>query len=658
MNCQELFNNVGKLEPAELQEWEHRFDEAERVMGSAAATALKKLYDYYGKDVLIWLAKLYDPDTGCFYYSNSARDNEGFLPDCESTAQTLSMFKTSGLLSRYGYDYTKAYPEKMVKKCREYLQSLQCPDDGYFYHPQWGNAIGSSRRGRDLTQCVEIIRKMGGVPLYPTAVERLDKAKKNTENTSKDLYAGLPDYMRSEEAMIEKLKTLDINGNSYSAGHWISSQTDQLISAGLGDAICDFLDSVQNPETGLWEEGATYNSVSGVIKIGAFYNRVPGRVMKHTDKIIESCIDVILSNEDTLHMCFVFNPHGALNTALNSLVRVNEQFASRGEAEPYDIPALRRLVYSKFPEMVDVTIGKLERFRIPDGSYSYFQEHCAAMTQGTPVAIRCKEGDVNATICATLYIIGGVFGYLGLPVVPLANAADFEVIRGIIENARPIKKIPNPAPYRTEEDFQNYGLTFRSQCYGPNFCDVTKDPIRPNNKAFKWSVDPGTQASYVFNGEVLLNPPETISCFEFECEFLIPVAPTEGNAYKLSVMSPDGKEAYTAVISVESGMLVLYDTSEYGNSAYTDRISTIGKVGEWVRLTVLYYPEEHGAKIKVYNDGVCVKVSENYCGSVYSNAESVRYVTSGGFTKVCEEKSVIYFDNIKTELYTDRFFVG
>ena len=57
--------------------FEHRFDEAEAVMGKAAADAMRKLYDFYGKDWLDWLASLYDPERGAFYYANSALYNTG-----------------------------------------------------------------------------------------------------------------------------------------------------------------------------------------------------------------------------------------------------------------------------------------------------------------------------------------------------------------------------------------------------------------------------------------------------------------------------------------------------------------------------------------------------------------------------------------------------
>ena len=38
--------------------------------------AIKNYYTLYEDDLLVWLAGLYDKDTGGFYYSNSARDNE------------------------------------------------------------------------------------------------------------------------------------------------------------------------------------------------------------------------------------------------------------------------------------------------------------------------------------------------------------------------------------------------------------------------------------------------------------------------------------------------------------------------------------------------------------------------------------------------------
>ena len=50
---------------------------------------LKKSDELCGKKILDWLGSLYDAESGGFYYSISARDTDGFLPDLESTYQAI-----------------------------------------------------------------------------------------------------------------------------------------------------------------------------------------------------------------------------------------------------------------------------------------------------------------------------------------------------------------------------------------------------------------------------------------------------------------------------------------------------------------------------------------------------------------------------------------
>ena len=84
--------------------------------GDEAALALKEMYEtYYHKDKLVtWFANLFDPATGGFYYSNSARDNDQvlhngkyypLLPDIETTSQATGFISSSGMT--YGHDSLK-----------------------------------------------------------------------------------------------------------------------------------------------------------------------------------------------------------------------------------------------------------------------------------------------------------------------------------------------------------------------------------------------------------------------------------------------------------------------------------------------------------------------------------------------------------------------
>ena len=72
----------------------------------ALKTALKKIDDKFDKSMMEWAKSLYDPETGMFYYSVSARDHDIFAPDIESTSQMMTLLGMG----------IKLYPEKWTNK--------------------------------------------------------------------------------------------------------------------------------------------------------------------------------------------------------------------------------------------------------------------------------------------------------------------------------------------------------------------------------------------------------------------------------------------------------------------------------------------------------------------------------------------------------------
>ena len=136
--------------------WQRLCEEADKKGGNGAeiVDAYKYLYSVHSDRLLTWLGGLFDSKIGGFYYSNSARDNEYqeldgvkhyFLPDIESTNQATNLLQSAGVIKEFS-----ELPEWMRKKMAEFNCSLQNPDDGYIYHPQWGKNITDHRRGRDL----------------------------------------------------------------------------------------------------------------------------------------------------------------------------------------------------------------------------------------------------------------------------------------------------------------------------------------------------------------------------------------------------------------------------------------------------------------------------------------------------------------------------
>ena len=129
----ETFSYTELLEQDDKNEREHEWNEVEKVLGAEATNALKNYYSLLNEDLYYWLADLYDPDIGGFYYSNSARNSEGYLPDIESTAQALA-FLSRTMPEKNWMDIL---PDEMLEKILSFTKGLQSSTDGYFYHPQW-----------------------------------------------------------------------------------------------------------------------------------------------------------------------------------------------------------------------------------------------------------------------------------------------------------------------------------------------------------------------------------------------------------------------------------------------------------------------------------------------------------------------------------------
>ena len=253
-------------------------------------TELKNLLNIYGPDIYIWLANLWDPDVGGFYYSGSARDTEGFLPDLESTAQAFALIDSSGLMANYDNSYVNALTNDAKEKLTSWVQGMQSSTNGYFYHPQWGTNIADARRGRDLDWATRILKALGQKPLYntpngmagslgapgvaPTSVTeslQTDSVVVAAKVVTTASTSGLPSYLQDPVKWRQHLESLNITavGNSYPQGHALASIASQIKAAGQEyvDIFVDFINEKQNPNTGLWEPGVTYEGVNGLMKI-------------------------------------------------------------------------------------------------------------------------------------------------------------------------------------------------------------------------------------------------------------------------------------------------------------------------------------------------------------------------------------------------------
>ena len=391
------------------------------------AEAFIEAIDQFGSKTYEWLAHLWEPEIGGFYYSNSGRDYEGFLPDIESTCQALYQVQTLGMMDHVGKSLRRGLPEAMQKKILEFARGLQDPD-GLFYHPQWGKEISPSRRGRDFTWAKNIIKELGGEYKYPLVNEQISQ--------NSDRIKTLPEYMQSREAMLAYLDSFDIMHHSYRMGNTVGSQMAEISAAGFRELCHQYYVDHQNPKNGLWQEDVCYHSVNGLMKISGMFTSASLGVFPNYDKAIDSAIEVMLSDEIPKAVVDFFNPWRASGMILQSIR--NAGMPDEAEKQLAKIKAISAKLISK-------TTAKMKDFVKPDGSVSYFRHYTSSDSQCMPVALyREPEGDVNATGLAIGGAIKRPLETLGVDFVPLYDKEDFERFLAIIESQKPPVKKPRP----------------------------------------------------------------------------------------------------------------------------------------------------------------------------------------------------------------------
>ena len=314
--------------------------------GEKVLDALSDFYSLYTGESVRWIAALWDKESGGFYFSPSAKNTDGYLPDIESTGQALGVLQDLGITPD-----PLTFPEPFIKKTLTFLRELQDPD-GFFYQPQWGKDVNTSRRARDLSSASGWLSMLGWTTKYPTAIEQMKKADvgEKREETS------IPEHLRSEEAFLDYLVGLKVSENSYSAGQIIAMQSPQIEACGLADVCINYLNSIQL-ENGIWERELNYASANGMLKICHAYNAL-GKDLPRLEAVVEATVSTIFSPDPPKAIVDVFNPLMALHY-LRNIVK------NTGKSERLD--TLDKILKEK-KQQISCTSIPLERwivFRMP-----------------------------------------------------------------------------------------------------------------------------------------------------------------------------------------------------------------------------------------------------------------------------------------------------
>ena len=623
----------------------------EEKVGKDLTDAIKNFYTLYDPDVIYWIANLYDAEAGAFYYSNSGRNTAGYGPDAESTYQILGLLVNMGLGYDVGDKYANIITEEMKTDIINYIKSLQDPESGFFYHPQWGKAFTDTltlRRARDLSWCTSILSALGSAPTYnaPDGTKGDGIPAAGTELTgslTEDravlvshavLAASYAAHLENEDTFRTYLNNLAVkNASSYYAlGSTLTSEMPQIIerdkqlkAAGatysLVGMVIDFLNKSQNPETGCWVATSDYNAIDGLLKISGIYSKA-GVEIPNAERAADSALKAIISETPIGSAVQSYNPWNSYSNVISILNKYGSTQIIDGVemTGPERAQRLRDIFYENAPLALQRTREKIQPHQRDDGSFSYNATKSTPNSCGAPVALAgILEGDVNATHLFTSGLIGALYSSLGLSSykVPLFGTAERYLLLYTIENLQPIIKDG------TDEDevVPNDPLNFSGDKVGEAPADISKS-LASDGASVTVVSDPtnkghGNVVRFVSNsgkGDTAYIPmvgnPAGATMFGFKGDFYVESSGTS-NGYAIQMILGDACMAYLEVKS--NGTVDIVESSSRENNVAVRRLIGTVNVNEWFNLEAKFFTgDESTVRIKWYLNGELIMVTDNY----------------------------------------------
>ena len=683
---------------------QQQLDDIEAILGVEARNAIADYLRMYTDDYYIWLANLYDPGTGGFYYSNSGRDNDGFLPDVESTMQALSWLSGVGMLEKYNGKLIDAIPQWMQDQLVNFAKNMQSSEDGYFHHPQWGTNVGTSRRSRDLGWATQIVTTFGHKVLYDTpsgTKGELGKPGQATSFTERlggsvasavskvvaTAGAGLPKWLQTPEEFRSYLLGFDWAENSYSAGNTVSSQSGQIEQAGpefvaLFEQILNEKQEIaqeklrdkaeaearaKNPsitaaeveevrraaENGLWEDRLSYDAVNGLMKISGGYNSL-GLKMPYAEQALQSALTmasfdgVDVEGKRANNVVDVYNPWVSIGNVLTNL------------KNHYDVKLVaknRAYVTENAADLIKLTMKKISIFRKADGSYGYNESKVPSKSQGASVALEgVNEGDVNGGSISTNGTFRSMCTALGITVPYRYFNSDFEKFMEIIESLDPVVKLPFIAetdPVTFDDDEVNSEPSRVTYNMNSGYVTVVDDPREGvSGNVLEYVTVKGAGSTITTNiiGTGVGN------CYVLEWDMNLVENHQNTVAFQIRL-----GESFMFTVTTKSDGYTLGDSSSTNSSAsVTNNFEGTYSYNTWYTFRIEHYVgTSEEVRTIIYVDGVAVGESDNFYGKTKPDAANktepkLDYKVARWYALNSADMTVL-FDNLVAEIVSKEY---
>ena len=593
--------------------YENRFEnpEIQRKLPEDIDRELTALEDKFGFDVAMWIASLYDKETGGFYYSVSSRDYPYFAPDIESTSQAVSYLTESGLWDEEA-EKEDMIPDWFVSGLTNFAKSRQNSEDGYFYDPQFGTKVGDSKKGRNLYQAIHLIGLTPGEsPLYPLPAERLESA---------DLMSVTDSRFESEEACLLWLEDIFSKMSPYEAGNEVSASWTTIEASGLAGVTYDYVISKQNPQTGLWGDKLDMAAINGAMKCSVVCHYGP---YPNFEKALSSITEIVKTYRPATS-ADIWNPL-ALVDGINSSLKggfSDEQWI---------------MVDEFLGEMLKSVNRNIDEFKKSDGGFSWYKTGSSPQSQGAFVSMGLAEGDMNSTELARR-VPYYACDLAGVDDPEFFTYEEKKTFWDAIKNAKPINKIP------LESLSDSYCDDFESGVLGDEWRIVYKGG---NGKACVADAPGGGKAFSITgggdntSGDFTVRVPESYNRVRAKFDMYITGKKPELYVTLGSGRANGGAVSWCIFGNGESAGLCMRRSSSVVEAEFT-RVSQ----DTWHSMEIVYSPHRMQDITEIVIDGKVVYKGNDYFVSGLNSDFPETYTDGLSFTTYMSCSGNLLIDNI------------
>ena len=699
----DLIEAQEEIDAAALAEkWDKLFIEAggetNPQQAKEVVAAFRKMHSLYDNNMVKWFANLYDPSVGGFYANNSGRNNEGFLPDIQSTVQALAWVSGSGMISFVNDEYELALPTWMKNQIIAFAKSLQSSKNGYFYHPQWTQEMVDqkiSRRGRDLGWATDVLKELGSAPTYtaPNGVrgdgidvyefwesvdwygyigDKSEFADKGGATLTASLGSSVSsavskivltsnvvltandntDYFATHENFYNYLQALQLEGHSYTIGNDFDATKTQIKnkSGELGAYMDDpskpyygqtlvemwlaFYNEKVYPETGMWEADTDFDGTNGFMKTHTSYNYY-GAALPYPLEAAKTVIAGLTSDQKPRHVCDNYNLWISINGIKENVTKYADA-ETRDEVLSYIDNALK----GNSLEIINKAIERISMFKKDDGSFSYREFSDSATAQEMPVGLGVNEGGIDASgICSRGTFITMLRAF-GFSEVEIFGEAEWMMFCETLEGLGPVIKF--------EADSSNSVIDFEDGSLRGCFLPVrnASADIVEYNGSYQLCVGIGTStaAPGVDITKTLATNSGDYARVEFDVTFM-----HENDGYYQFIFNSTHK---TSKVPMYFQFITKGDTISIKDMRFgTGKNFEIGKRGQQIHLLLEYFVNSLGQSVlRVHANG-------KYLGTITNTGSNASYVTGSPAPNLSR---IEFAANPKNGgcVYIDNFYYG